>query len=250
MNAYCQYIFSASKHKSRSILLVLSLIAIKHIIPVVNGAMPHEPLFFREGIVQQFTDTQLRLKVEGGSGTNVESFGIAKNARIVDPDVHAGDAVSVTYVKRKTQEILVCLQREPEIDFDEKLPERKSNEHLGVAEMVVPDPEAVRVLNQVGEIEALPPYGHLEHKSEFSSFSGVQGMVVRLRKLSPFQSEMEVRIARDFYNAERSQVFIIDLLTSVQGHLRKGVEVTVSSKDEGGREYAKEVFVSERPNRR
>jgi hypothetical protein len=219
---------------------VVPLSAITSCLAQYKSSGRMEKLFYERGKIVTLTDTKLGLKVESKTGEVTKTFRIATSAVIVPRDVGPGDTVNVSYVKRDSQRIVVSLQREPEIGDDD----RQSNQPLAVSELVVPDPESSRILNRVGTIEPRHWGWRRGGDSTLSSSTGISGTVVRVQRINSFQTELVVREDPNPPRQETPEItFVVDLLTRVEGPLKKGVHLTVASTTEDDREYATDVIV-------
>jgi hypothetical protein len=194
-----------------------------------------QPLLFCRGKVVEFKVPTLLLDV-GGKPPRRE-FTLAQQAKLVD-EVHVNDSVNAAYVKKGGQDIVVVLQRLPDIVFDDE--KRGKEEPMGVSDLVMPAPLSARIFAAVGgsDIVARLPWplgGETTGGVVIQASScGAQGVVVSVTRSNPFESALRL------YKDER--IFILDPLTRIVGHLKAGTSVDVETRD-CDTNYANEVRV-------
>jgi Cu/Ag efflux protein CusF len=251
-------------HQRWMLAFLLSLtVAGMSVRPAAQSGVPKEAkgvvFYVQAGRLDKLSQSEAILKIAVGPHAQSMAFLINKTA-IIDRLV-VGNRVNAIYTRQDSQNILVSLQRLP--DFNLGRP--PVDEHLGVAEMEIPQKQSSELSEIVGTIEpgaATRTWNEATRTVAFSGQEAERGSVSGVTWLSPTayklllnpqapsgsgsEENKESRQApADWHTLQAKFDILVDALTRVDGHMEKGSTVQVRYKDEDGQKVATLVTVTD-----
>lgn len=202
-------------------------------------------LYAQAGILSKLTSTEAHIAIISSGHPQTLSFLINKKAFI--EKLNQGDRVNAIYTKRNSQNILVILQRLPNL-FLGPPPGQDPDEHLGVAELQIPQKQSDQILQIVGPIEPSLNAPYTAALVNVSDIKEQKGTVSNAKWLNPAGYELYFQANTSTpVDGPQGTIIFIDPFTRIEGDIKKGSQVEIQYKDENGQKIATLVEVTQAP---